>query len=162
MDYLSGWISAFCFWDSMDNRKHRHPSGPTLNCVNYSSVNTDESPSGYSGVPVKVGEDGHIFHTRMVAGSVGIRVTAFNQRPGGAGTGASSPSGGQPSRDTIQPVVGWRMIRTKQDTNAPGLVCEDEKVEVDPADPEAGVEAIQTVQLIYTVQSIGPCHYQCL
>lgn len=74
MDYLSGWLPAFCFWD--ENGKAKRPHGPVLDDVTYPTVDTDKVPAGFASVPVTVNDNGHEYKATMVAGSVGILATA--------------------------------------------------------------------------------------
>lgn len=91
--FLSGWITAFCFWNqdgtSMYAPTGEGPSGPVqlegfgsrnpgcqLGDTLYHKVNLENIPSGCTSVPVKVDDNGALHETRMVAGSVGIRATS--------------------------------------------------------------------------------------
>jgi hypothetical protein len=87
--YLSGWITAFCFWKP-DGKSLYSPSkgniepedfdghsrGCNLDGTLYHMVETDDIPDGHAAVPVTVDDHGVIYKTRMVAGSVGISVTS--------------------------------------------------------------------------------------
>ncbi|OGM47921.1 hypothetical protein ABOM_002690 [Aspergillus bombycis] len=104
--YLSGWITAFCFWDaSGEPLYHKGSVGHGLGCnldgVGYHRVDTNSIPSGFNTVPVKVDDNGHVYHTIMVAGLVGIQASA--------GPGAESTNRESGSLNTIQPVPGWWM-----------------------------------------------------
>ncbi|KAK0671439.1 hypothetical protein QBC41DRAFT_315754 [Cercophora samala] len=140
MDYLSGWISAFCFWDSLGQCTYKNDhwaSSLTLDGVKYGIAETEEIPNGFAAVPVKIVYHGDEIHSRMVAGSVGIQATTYDQRFGADNSAPSSASGGAtPLRDTIQPVVGWWMFRTESDTNVPGPGCQDKQVEVEDRNDE--------------------------
>jgi hypothetical protein len=83
--YLSGWITAFCFWKPDGRCLYSPPKGPiklegfgpyspgcNLDGTLYHKVNTDNIPEGHAAVPVTVDDNGRIYKTRMVAGSVGI------------------------------------------------------------------------------------------
>ena len=86
--YLSGWITAFCFWDedgkSMYAPHGQPPSEQTWSraqipgcCLDdtlYHRVNIKNIPSGHSSVPVKLNDNGVFYDTIMVAGSMGIHV----------------------------------------------------------------------------------------
>jgi len=137
--YLSGWITAFCFWNeegrllyqnegpaSKDHEERdpnffnsrpdqdfeaRYPGEKDrqkdwnglrtphlmLDGAIYHRVEIDQVPAGYGSVPVKVEDNGHVFDTTMVAGSVGIK---------GASSGKPLHNG-QIGLDTMQPVSGW-------------------------------------------------------
>jgi hypothetical protein len=83
--YLSGWLTAFCFWDSDGKAMHNNPTLPVnrnfdgskagleLDGVLYHRVPADKIPAGFVSCPVIVNWLGTIFHTRMCAGSVGIQ-----------------------------------------------------------------------------------------
>jgi hypothetical protein len=85
--WLSGWITAFCFWNEKGKRLHGprssdyFPSRPEdvatsssrLDLDDFHSVDTEIIPMGYSSVPVTVNDNGIKYKTRMVAGSVGMR-----------------------------------------------------------------------------------------
>ncbi|KAI4185659.1 MAG: hypothetical protein L6R41_003987 [Letrouitia leprolyta] len=89
--YLSGWITAFCFWDAegkclfnapagavddADPWRRPDPSTPgcDINGTLYHRVDTNDIPSGYVSVPVTVDDNGRLCKTRMMAGSVGIQL----------------------------------------------------------------------------------------
>ncbi|KAL9007724.1 MAG: hypothetical protein Q9173_007071 [Seirophora scorigena] len=118
--YYSGWITAFCFWSaegkSMYYTRH-HPD-----CINESSwekthelkldeaiyhkVESTEVPPGYTEVPVKVDDNGNVFHATMIAGSVGTRYI--------------SSQGAEHDMDTIQPESGWWMFEKKEEAEKLG------------------------------------------
>ena len=89
--YLSGWVTAFCFWD--EDGKPLYPSegpigpptmegremaraGCELDGILYHRVDTDKIPPGLVSVPVKVDDNGVLYATRMVAGLAGISATS--------------------------------------------------------------------------------------
>ncbi|KAI4189379.1 MAG: hypothetical protein LQ346_005117 [Caloplaca aetnensis] len=89
--YLSGWITAFCFWDADGRCLFNAPAGAvdtpggfdavdpkTPGCkidgTLYHRVDTDDIPCGYVSVPVTVDDNGTEYKTRMIAGSVGIQL----------------------------------------------------------------------------------------
>lgn len=92
--YLSGWLTAFCFWD--EDGKCLYRDGPTnpgmlsyyeqrygastagceLDGILFHRINTNDIPSGFASVPVTVDDNGTIHETIMVAGSVGIQATS--------------------------------------------------------------------------------------
>ncbi|CAP67767.1 uncharacterized protein PODANS_1_16520 [Podospora anserina S mat+] len=120
-DDLTGWISAFCFWDSLGqctyDGDNNWPSRLTLDGVKYGYAKTEEIPNGFAAVPVKIVYFRDEIHSRMVAGSVGIRGITYNERFGVDDSVPASASGRvTPLRDTIQPVVGWWIYRTENDT----------------------------------------------
>ncbi|KAL9008753.1 MAG: hypothetical protein Q9180_009471 [Flavoplaca navasiana] len=60
-----------------------------LDGVAYHVIEADDIPSGYTSVPVKVDDNGHVFMAKMIAGSVGTKSIGGN---------------------TIQPESGWWMF----------------------------------------------------
>lgn len=142
--YLSGWITAFCFWDT-DGRLLYRDEGPptklneerdgnfrwndktsfreafpgekdrqkdwnglstpylTLDGAFYHRVELETVPPGYGSVPVQVDDDGLVYDTTMIAGSVGIK-----------GTSSGRPlQDGQTGLDTMQPVTGWWIFKKR-------------------------------------------------
>ena len=94
--YLSGWITAFCFWD--DKGKSLYAPGGTgpsvpaeigrlgtnnpgcdLDGTVYHRLDTADIPGGFASVPVKLDDNGHLYDMIMVAGSVEIHVTSSGQ-----------------------------------------------------------------------------------
>ncbi len=104
--YLSGWITAFCFWDqdgkSMYAPNGIPPSGPVntqsrgrnagccLDNTFYHCVKIKNVPSGHSSVPVKVNDNGVFYETIMVAGSMGIRIKSTGEALDDTSTHANS------------------------------------------------------------------------
>jgi hypothetical protein len=128
--YLSGWITAFCFWDAdgkpipggnMDKTKTCSIDGTT-----FSSVDTTDIPVGYVSVPVTVDDNGTEYKTKMIAGSVGVKVSSSGETldqssssriPAvhihGKSSGGES-SGATTGLDTLQPVSGWWMYEPQE------------------------------------------------
>jgi hypothetical protein len=153
--YLSGWITAFCFWDeegkSMYHRYDKNgPQGPVslevfqgqragceLDGTLYHRVDTDDIPSGFASVPVVVDDNGVLYHTKMVAGSLGIQVTSsgdmlddehdhdddgtFTMRDGRMIPVEYVPKKPtkQPGLDSLQPLSGWLMYEINPDVDSP-------------------------------------------
>ena len=144
--YLSGWITAFCFWEADGKCLYRVPKGPVsrrafeasnpgceIDGTLFHRVNTEKIPSGFVSVPVTVDDNGTIYKTKMVAGSVGIEVRSsglpvdesyshsdpitFRIGP----NGERVPSTVQPEvretvgLDSIQPASGWWMYKVLDD-----------------------------------------------
>ncbi|KAL8835961.1 MAG: hypothetical protein Q9170_003118 [Blastenia crenularia] len=116
---LSGWITAFCFWDkdgksmyrvSAQSQHHQiteasrwaksHYPVLRLDDAIYHSIDAGGVPHGYSSVPVKVDDNGYKFDATMIAGSVGMR--------------HMNDEGSGPDLDTIQPESGWWMFQKKE------------------------------------------------
>ncbi|KAG0288429.1 hypothetical protein BGZ96_007818 [Linnemannia gamsii] len=85
--YLSGWITAFCFFSSEGVCLYRKNGGLTLGDVAFHRVETGDIPTGYADVPVLLDDNGRKTKAVMVAGLVGTRVTG--------------------NQDTIQPQPAW-------------------------------------------------------
>jgi hypothetical protein len=109
--YLGGWLTAFCFWDNKGKSMHDYglrtkqyfggdPELLVLDSVKYHRVDTSDIPTGFASVPVKVDGNGTEYHTKMLAGAIGIRAT----------------SSGDSKLDTIQSLSGWFMFEV--DKNA--------------------------------------------
>ncbi len=147
--YLSGWITAFCFWDAggkclfkapagaddTNDRSASYPTSPGCNIDGtlYHRVDTNDIPSGYVSVPVTVDDNGRLYKTRMMAGSMGIQLRRsglpVDQSKGHMygpsfawGTnGDTTRAGGGPGvgypvdLDTLQPVSGWWMYEIAED-----------------------------------------------
>ena len=166
--YLSGWITAFCFWDqdgkSMYAPNGEGPSGPVevdgfgwrnpgcqLGDTLYHKVDLDKIPSGCTSVPVKVDDNGTQYETRMVAGSVGIRVTSSgglldeSRTHGDRGIYVmdretreckpyvyepATPSG-EPGLDSLQPESGWWMYELKEENKGKDSSAQDGKPLID-------------------------------
>ena len=138
--YLSGWITAFCFWDE-DGKSLYAPTrgfGCCLDGINYHRVNMNKIPSGHSSVPVKVNDNGVLYDTITVAGSMGIRLsssgmaldetsTHVGHRYGTNASGEWVPvehrpgnPTGPPGFDSLQPESGWFMFEKKAEVDDEG------------------------------------------
>jgi hypothetical protein len=89
--YLSGWITAFCFWDPEGKLLYHEPRvdfgvyddserGCNLDGTIFHRVNTEDIPDAYVSVPVMVDDNGHKTKTRMVAGLVGIAASSSGEK----------------------------------------------------------------------------------
>ena len=163
--YLSGWITAFCFWDEdgkslyapkgeppsesdithVLSTRYRNP-GTLLYDTLYHRVDLNDIPPGHSSVPVKVDDNGTLYETIMVAGSMGIRVrstgevlednysyanrrTAIMRADGKWVPVEHGPL--MPGPDSLQPESGWIMFETIKE---PKVSKEAEGAEVDSLD----------------------------
>ncbi|KAI1010386.1 hypothetical protein LB503_004995 [Fusarium chuoi] len=113
-EHMTGWITAFCYWSDYGSAEYPSRSNRTLGGLMYPYVDTDNIPSGYVTVPVKVDDNGTLYNCKMLAGSVGIQAV-----PG--------PEGYVPSADPferwrpnvevdekksgIKPVTGWMIYK---------------------------------------------------
>lgn len=118
--YLSGWITAFCFWDAEGYPLYREsPSdaGCAIAGTVYYRVDMQQIPGGYMGVPVKVDDNGREVETRMVAGSIAIAAwssggnldTSNNYKTSWSPGGFTPVMGPQTGLDSLRPVTGWWM-----------------------------------------------------
>ncbi|MCJ1374535.1 hypothetical protein MMC20_005767 [Loxospora ochrophaea] len=149
--YLSGWLTAFCFWDADGKSlyapngktpakpttlsKYRHRSHPPPYCLDnvvYHKVDMNKIPPGVCSVPVKVNDNGLIYRTKMVAGSVGLRVWSSGdalddgdawetyvqsqRNPTRSDAPQSWPSRPAPGLDSLQPESGWWMYELVEET----------------------------------------------
>ena len=146
--YLSGWVTAFCFWDEDGKSLHGEPEKPVtqrssargnagyeLDGVCFHRVKTDDIPSGFASVPVKVNDHGKLYYTKMLAGSVGMQASSsgqmldessghegffsFKKMEQGktAKRDLQAPNSNEAARapglDTLQPVTGWWMYEVE-------------------------------------------------
>jgi hypothetical protein len=121
ISYLSGWLTAFCFWRNDGQSLYYEP--PKFNSANtpnrvantrggkyqldgvtYHSIDTHDIPSGFASVPVKVDDNGVVHRTKMVAGSLGINVTKSGERG----------EDGQEKWDNVRSLSGWLMYKLKE------------------------------------------------
>ncbi|RSM17815.1 hypothetical protein CDV31_003422 [Fusarium ambrosium] len=86
--YLSGWITAFCFWAHEGTCLHtkgldkgiyngqtkQYHAGCKIDGVQFHYIKGGDVPEGFVSVPVKLIDNGVEVMTRMVAGSVGVKV----------------------------------------------------------------------------------------
>lgn len=123
--FLSGWITAFCYWSPEGTRPTASGMGSEdaicrIDDTTFVPVDTDEIPSGYVSVPVKVKDNGVEYKTEMLAGVVGIAASSSGEFLDTSslqthyltqGTGPKiKPNVGQTTGlDSISPVSGWWM-----------------------------------------------------
>lgn len=110
-DYLTGWLTTFCFWDEQGKPKAICREN-LFGDVSYPSVDVDDIPKGYATVPVKVNDRGHKYEATMVAGSVGITARGPSAASPASAEGSQSNSStddGTVVLDTVQPLSGWWM-----------------------------------------------------
>jgi hypothetical protein len=79
--YLSGWITAFCFWDTDGKLLYQNSQdGCNIDGTLYHRVDTKDIPNAYVSVPVVVVDNGREHKTKMVAGLVGIAASSSGQK----------------------------------------------------------------------------------
>ena len=111
----------------------RNP-GCQLGDTLYHKVDLENIPSGCTSAPVKVDDNGTLYETCMVAGSVGIRATSsgglldksrthgngrtltMNRTTGGIEPYVYQPAeiSGKPGLDSLKPESGWWMYELKE------------------------------------------------
>jgi hypothetical protein len=105
-----GWITAFMYWDE-NGLSLRNKVSTAENCTappvleldgrKFHCVSTKDVPPGFASVPVEIDDNGTRIHTRMVAGSVGLRVSS-------SGALLEGKNGNREAGlDTLQPESGW-------------------------------------------------------
>jgi hypothetical protein len=125
--YLSGWITAFCFWDTEGKLMYRQSDSEdayALDGTSYHRVDTADIPNAYVSVPVLVDDNGREVRTKMVAGLVGMKASSSGEKldisighKGWVRKGFAKPVledvepalGEDTGLDSLQPVVGWWM-----------------------------------------------------
>lgn len=123
--WLSGWITAFCFWRKdgkcLQNENDGSGSGYKeqgkdekwqghslyMDEAKYFKVDSKEIPNGYASVPVQVNDNGIEFKTNMVAGLLGIQAVSSS---------GENLVGGSNLLDTLQPLSGWIMCLDADNT----------------------------------------------
>lgn len=70
--YISGWITAFCFWNENGEPNLRNKTNE-IGRISYPKIFSSQIPVGFSRVPVKIGHPGAMRDYIMLAGSFGIQ-----------------------------------------------------------------------------------------
>jgi hypothetical protein len=113
--YLGGWLTAFCFWNDKgecmydQQTESRNPwetdsDRLELDGVSYHDVDISDIPNGFASVPVLVDDNGKEYKTKMIAGSLGIKVTGKD----------NSQAGTEEKLDSLQSLSGWMMYEIKE------------------------------------------------
>ncbi|KAF3937879.1 hypothetical protein ABW19_dt0208505 [Dactylella cylindrospora] len=120
--YISGWITAFCFWDPDGKVQHtparRRPDSwdgyvPLhIDDQIYGKIEDGDVVAGYAYVPVKFNDNGEEFDTVMLAGMVAIESRPSVERdPEWEENNKVQRAKGQsisgPPCSVIQPLSGW-------------------------------------------------------
>ncbi|KAH7245040.1 hypothetical protein BKA59DRAFT_475294 [Fusarium tricinctum] len=121
-DYITGWITAFCFWDDKGKPK-RHRAADLLRGVSYPRVKIDSVPVGFASVPVKVNDNGKQVKSVMLAGSFGIRGQSLSEnRQVTVSSDGLAKSRGLETLESdllgIQPLSGWLMYEDEAEGEA--------------------------------------------
>lgn len=115
---LSGWITAFCYWNEEGRFSSQAPSFPVLDGELYPTVPVKNIPAGSASVPVKVTMNEKLCDCTLVAGSVGIQAFSLAQQEIPADTIPSKfteyevpPSKQDPyGLQAIYPLSGWWLL----------------------------------------------------
>jgi hypothetical protein len=75
-----------------------------LDGVSYHDVDISDIPNGFASVPVLVDDNGKEYKTKMIAGSLGIKVTGKD----------NSQAGTEEKLDSLQSLSGWMMYEIKE------------------------------------------------
>ncbi|KAL8285772.1 hypothetical protein RB597_002712 [Gaeumannomyces tritici] len=136
-DYLTGWLTVFCFWDEEGKAKRGGQNGDEFAFMraaaaaasdddkeedfSFPFVDIDMVTPGCASVPVKVDDFGDVYEATMVAGSVGIAASA------GAGAGDEA------ALTTVQPVAGWWIFKNEKQGEGKGAQAQACSGEVAPS-----------------------------
>ncbi|KAF2035622.1 hypothetical protein EK21DRAFT_96816 [Setomelanomma holmii] len=110
--YLSGWLTAFCFWcndgETEEEKKQppmfrRNRDEYQLDDVLFHRVDFNDVPSGFASVPVKVDDNGVVHSTKMVAGSLGM---VFSES-------GEEGEDGKEKLDSVRSLSGWLMYEVR-------------------------------------------------
>lgn len=141
--YLSGWLTAFAFWDADGVMQYKAGSNPppwvtefqdqmgnttpilVLDGVRYHRVELDDIPIGFVATPLKIEDpSGTLYNARILAGSIGMRVTSsggkiaeFQPNLWGHKPPEMRKNSDGGVLDTVQPESGWfvYLVRTKEE-----------------------------------------------
>ena len=107
--YLTGWLTAFCFWDEDGKAKYLPQENCMFGQVRFPPVDVEEVPAGHASVPIRVEDMGEPYMATMVAGSVGIAATGVGGSTvsGEASEETEAPAPSQMLHDTVQSLSGW-------------------------------------------------------
>ncbi|KAF8310914.1 hypothetical protein F5887DRAFT_1051423 [Amanita rubescens] len=90
--YLSGWITAFCFFSEKGSRvAHRTGHQLVLDGVSYPKIDSQDVPVGFAEVDVELDDNGEKFETMIIAGSIGSQICMSTSSV----------------RDAIRPLPAW-------------------------------------------------------
>ncbi|KAF8350485.1 hypothetical protein F5887DRAFT_939463 [Amanita rubescens] len=90
--YLSGWITAFCFFSEKGSRVAQLMGGQlVLDGVSYPKIDSQDVPVGFAEVDVELDDNGEKFETTIIAGSIGSQICMSTSSV----------------RDAIRPLPAW-------------------------------------------------------
>ncbi|CEJ86814.1 hypothetical protein VHEMI04215 [[Torrubiella] hemipterigena] len=109
--FLSGWITAFCFWNSEGQPLGSYegdgrgvPEPTKVAEVEYPRVKIPDIPPGSASVPVLLDDNGQLFQCTMVAGSAAIQAAKANEKQ--KATVTTAPASDD-ALTAVQPMSGW-------------------------------------------------------
>ncbi|CAG9990170.1 unnamed protein product [Clonostachys byssicola] len=105
--YVSGWLSKFCFWSEEGEEIQDHSTGGAR------MIDTKRTSRGFASVVVRENKEGEMQSVKMLAGSIGHRITSSGDlldQSGSYRIGQQTQTG----LDTIQPVAGWWKCEHKE------------------------------------------------
>jgi hypothetical protein len=122
--YLSGWLTAFCFFDRegvpLARTEETWSSAPDGNAnilqldgVHYPRIHMNQIPPAYASVPVLLinpMDNGKLIKTTIVAGCVGTKILH-------SGLTSAEHDG---MYDTVEPASGWWMFEDSDQTESSG------------------------------------------
>lgn len=88
----------------MRNKRNRFSPHCEFDGVLYHHIDSNDVPPGFVSVPVTIDDNGMVYKTTVIAGSVAYRVES-------AGAEVRGRVAGQ--RDALRPEVGWWMFETE-------------------------------------------------
>jgi len=97
MNYYSGWIVAFCFWDDKGGRVDRVGDD--------GQINVKDIPGGFATVPLKINDSGVEIDGELLAGSVAIACSSSGKLS--LANGSKSKPNMVVGLDSMQPRIGW-------------------------------------------------------
>ncbi|ORY04540.1 hypothetical protein BCR34DRAFT_434196, partial [Clohesyomyces aquaticus] len=109
IDYYNGWIAAFCYWNE-DGKAQVNPTSLR--------IDTDNIPSGFIKVPVKLNDNGEKFDAEMLAGCVGMTCTSSGRTLAKRQWRRDEENDAVVGMDSLQPRQGWFMYE-KGEESAP-------------------------------------------
>ncbi|KAK6341409.1 hypothetical protein TWF696_008485 [Orbilia brochopaga] len=119
--YLSGWITAFCFWNKKGEVQYKpsteiwgRPENLTLDSQEYGCILEEQVSEAYAYVPIKLNDNGEELETALVAGMVAVeaRPTVERDEAWETENREKRAKGEVDESDTtacpvIQPMSGW-------------------------------------------------------
>ncbi|KAF5632741.1 hypothetical protein F52700_6278 [Fusarium sp. NRRL 52700] len=118
-DKMTGWITAFCYWDYEGIAHYPSPWNRTLDGLMYPYVNTKDIPCGYVTVPVEVDDNGTLYKCKMIAGSLGMQaVPGLEGYVPGVGEWRRNEEVDE-KKTGIKPVTGWMIYEFAEYIRSP-------------------------------------------